>query len=472
METAPTDRLDPHVFVLFGATGDLARRKLFPGLYTLAASGWMPPDYRIVGTGRHEPEDGIEQIVRESLDEFGDETDEATLDDLIARTSFVVSDDESGDELAKAVEDARDELGDEAKTLVYLSVPPSAMQGLIAMLGRTGVADDARSIVEKPFGSDLESSREIDAALKDVVAEDQVFRIDHFLGKEAVQNILALRFANGLLEPAWNRHHIASVQIDIPEELEMEGRASFYESVGCLRDMVVTHLCQLLGFMAMEPPVHLDALSLRNEKAKVFEAMRPFDPSRVVYGQYEGYRDEEGVDEDSSTETFVAVEAYVDNERWAGVPFYLRTGKAMAESRRTITLTFHTPPGRRFGDQIDEPDKLVLELTDTPRIGIEMWAKRPGPELALSRTSATIEVPGDDAEADPLEAYERLLLDAMRGDQTLFTRADEVDRLWQVVTPVLEDPPAPEPYAKGSWGPQTALDLPQPYGWHLGDADD
>lgn len=472
METAPTDRLDPHVFVLFGATGDLARRKLFPGLYALAASGWMPPDYRIVGTGRHEPEGGIEQIVRASLEEFGDETDDATVDDLIARTSFVVADDENGDELAKVVGDARDELGDEAKTLVYLSVPPAAMQGLIAMLGRTGVAADARLIVEKPFGSDLQSSRELDAALKDVVAEDQVFRIDHFLGKEAVQNILALRFANGLLEPAWNRHHIASVQIDIPEELEMEGRASFYESVGCLRDMVVTHLCQLLGFMAMEPPVHLDALSLRNEKAKVFEAMRSFDPSRVVYGQYNGYRAEEGVDEDSSTETFVAVEAFVDNERWAGVPFYLRTGKAMAESRRTITLTFHTPPGRRFGDQIDEPDKLVLELTDTPRIGLEMWAKQPGPELALSRTFATIEVPGDDAEADPLEAYERLLLDAMRGDQTLFTRADEVDRLWQVVAPVLEDPPEPEPYAKGSWGPAAALELPQPYRWHLGGADD
>ncbi|RLV57383.1 glucose-6-phosphate dehydrogenase [Aeromicrobium phragmitis] len=471
METAPTDRLDPHVFVLFGATGDLAARKLFPGLYTLAASGWMPEDYRIVGTGRHAPEHGIEQIVRDSLDEFGDETDDSTLSAFIDRTRFVVSDDENGDELAEAVQEARADLGDDAKTLVYLSVPPSAMQGLIGMLGRTGIAERARLIVEKPFGSDLESSRELDAALKQVVDEDQVFRIDHFLGKEAVQNILALRFANGLLEPAWNRHHIASVQIDIPEDLQMEGRASFYESVGCLRDMVVTHLCQILGFMAMEPPVHLDALSLRNEKAKVFQAMQPFDPSRVVYGQYRGYTDEEGVDAGSDTETFVAVEAFVDNERWAGVPFYLRTGKAMAESRRTITLTFHTPPGRRFGDQIDEPDQLVLELTDTPQVGIEMWAKRPGPELALSRSSVMMEVPADDDGSDALKAYERLLLDAMRGDQTLFTRADEVDRLWQIVTPVLADPPSPEQYEPGSWGPHAALELPRPFRWHLGGAD-
>ncbi|WP_293787982.1 glucose-6-phosphate dehydrogenase [uncultured Aeromicrobium sp.] len=472
METAPTDRLDPHVFVLFGATGDLARRKLFPGLSTLAGAGWLPPDYRIVGTGRHEPENGIEQIVRDSLAEFGDEIDEATVNEMLARTSFVVSDADHGDQLAEAVEGARAELGDEAKTLIYLSVPPTAMHGLIEMLGRTGIAEDARLIVEKPFGSDVESSRGLDAVLKTVVTEDQIFRIDHFLGKEAVQNILALRFANGLLEPAWNRHHIASVQIDIPEQLEMEGRGSFYESVGCLRDMVVTHLCQLLGFMAMEPPVHLNSRSLRNEKAKVFEALRPLDPARVVYGQYAGYREEDGVDEDSSTETFVALEAFVDNERWAGVPFYLRTGKAMAESRRTITLTFHTPPGRRFGDQIDAPDKLVLELTDTPRIGFTIWAKRPGPELALSRTSATIEVPGDDTQADPLEAYERLLLDAMHGDQTLFTRADEVDRLWQIATPVLEDPPPPERYEKGSWGPKAALELPRPSAWHLGSADE
>ncbi len=470
MESTPTDHLEPQIIVLFGANGDLASRKLYPGLYALAAADYLPPDFRLIGTGRHEPEGGdLAGVIERSMDRFVDDADRSVVRTLTERSSFVLSA-EGGDDLAAAIDEARDELGGEARVLVYLSVPPSAMTGIVRMLGDTGIADGARLIVEKPFGSDLASSRELDAALKEVVAEDQVFRIDHFLGKEAVQNILALRFANGLLEPAWNRGHVASVQIDVPEELTIEGRGSFYEGIGAFRDMIVTHLSQVLGFVAMEPPVRLDALSLRNEKAKVFAAMKPLDPERVVFGQYEGYRDEDEVDPQSQVETFVAAEVFVDNDRWDGVPFYLRTGKALAATRRTITLTFRTPAGSRFGDQIDCPDRLVLEIGDAPEVGLEMWAKRPGPELALTRSAVTIEVPADSDDL-PLEAYERLLLDAMRGDQTLFTRSDEIDRLWQVVTPVLDDPPEPVIYPQGSWGPESALELPGPIGWHLGRDD-
>ena len=462
-----TDHLDPHVFVLFGATGDLAERKLFPGLYRLAAAGRLPDDYAIIGSGRHSPgsDEEFRESIRTSLTDSGPDVDDGVLRHLLQRLSFQESDADDGADLAQAVRTARGELGENARTLIYLSVPPQAMLPMIGMLGREGIADDARIVVEKPFGTDLESSRDLDSALKDVVDEDRVYRIDHFLGKEAVQNILALRFANGLLEPAWHRDHLSSVQIDVPEELTIEGRGGFYESTGCFRDMISTHLCQVLGFVAMEPPTDLDETSLRDAKAKVFEAMRPLDPARVVFGQYEGYRDEDGVDDDSAVETFVALEAYVDTERWRGVPFLLRTGKAMAETRRTVTLTFRTPAPETFGEQ--QPNRLVLELTDTPAVTLDLLTKKPGPSLTLAPRAVEFDSSADDS--DGLEAYERLLLDVLRGDQTLFTRADEVDRLWQVCQPVLDDPPQPQPYPKGTWGPAEATELAGPDGWRLGD---
>ncbi|TFV59245.1 glucose-6-phosphate dehydrogenase [Mycobacterium sp. PS03-16] len=463
-------RPPPHVFVLFGATGDLAKRKLFPGLYRLAAESRLPADYAIIGSGRHSPgsDDEFRDTVRAGLRDSVDDLDEEVLSNLLQRLSFQTSDADDGSDLAAAVRAARDDLGEDARTLIYLSVPPTAMQPMIGMLGREQLTDGARVVVEKPFGTDLASARDLDAALKEVVDEEQVYRIDHFLGKEAVQNILALRFANGLLEPAWNRDHLASVQIDIPEELTIEGRGSFYESTGCFRDMISTHLCQVLGFVAMEPPVHLDATSLRNEKAKVFEAMRPLDPERVVFGQYDGYRDEEGVADDSEVETLVALEAFVDTERWQGVPFYLRTGKAMSATRRTVTLTFRTPPMGRFGGGDQPANQLVLELRDSPTVAVAMLAKRPGPNLELMPVDVLLDVGAEDPEDTPLEAYERLLLDVMRGDQTLFTRSDEVDRLWQVCQPVLDAPPRVRPYPQGSWGPDEAVALPGPPGWRLG----
>ncbi|ANW65430.1 glucose-6-phosphate dehydrogenase [Mycobacterium sp. djl-10] len=463
------DTLAPHVFVLFGATGDLAKRKLFPGLYHLAAAGRLPDDYAIIGSGRHSPgsDDEFRAKIRDSLQEFVGELDRALADDVLGRLSFTVSSAEDGSDLAQAVSAAQEKLGEDVRTLIYLSVPPSAMQPMITMLGREHIVDDGvRVVIEKPFGTDLETSRELDATLKEVVSEEQVYRIDHFLGKEAVQNILALRFANGLIEPAWNRTTVESVQIDVPEDLTAEGRGSFYESTGCFRDMVTTHLCQVLGFIAMEAPVRLDAVQLRNEKSKVFTAMRPLDPARVVFGQYDGYREVDGVADDSTVETLVALEAWVDNERWQGVPFYLRTGKAMGDNRRTVTLRFRTPPCHRFGENAYGPDELVLELEESPTAKIHLNVKRPGRDMALTCGTFRLDIVGDDPDDAPLEAYERLLLDVMRGDQTLFTRADEVDRLWEVCQPVLDNPPAVQQYSQGSWGPDAALQLIDG-GWHL-----
>ena len=384
---------------------------------------------------------------------------------------FQTSSADDGSDLAAAVEAAEADFdADEVRRLVYLSVPPSAMEGMVAMLGREGLTERARLVLEKPFGLDLASARELDANLKKVAEEEQIFRIDHFLGKEAVQNILALRFANGLFEPAWSNRTIDSVQIDVPETLGMEGRGSFYESTGCLRDMVSTHLSQLLGFVALEDPCSFDEKAVRDAKSHLFQQLQPLDPSRVVFGQYDGYRDEDDVAEDSDVETFVAIEAFVDNDRWRGVPFYLRTGKALAEGRRTITLRFKTPDCLMFGGK-PGPNELVLELTDDPQISVDLAAKRPGPDMSLVEATMELDLVEDLAEkgeeAHPLEAYERLLLDVLRGDQTLFTRADEVERLWEVCQPVLDSRPEVQPYEKGSWGPQAALDLPAG-GWKLG----
>lgn len=447
--------------MVFGATGDLAARMLFPGFYQLAASGRLPADYVVIGSGRHAPDDFADTIAT-ALREAVDDVDSDVLSDLVSRMDFVTSDADDGADLAAAVRSAREDLGPDTEVLIYLSVPPEAMQPMIGMLGREGLAADARIVVEKPFGTDLESSRELDAALKEIVDERQVYRVDHFLGKEAVQNILALRFANGLIEPAWRAEHLESVQIDVPEELTIEGRGSFYESTGCFRDMISTHLCQVLGIIAMEPPDRLDEAGLRDAKAAVFEAMRPLDPDRVVFGQYDGYRDEDDVAEDSRVETFVALEAFVDTERWRGVPFYLRTGKALGDNRRTVTLTFRAPTALFGADRT----RLVLELTDEPALGVRLLAKRPGPDLDVMPVDLHADI-GESVSGDrPLEAYERLLLDVIRGDQMLFTRADEVDRLWQICQPVLEAPPEVHTYPKGSWGPKAAVALTD---WQLPD---
>ncbi|WP_214368160.1 glucose-6-phosphate dehydrogenase [Pseudonocardia sp. H11422] len=469
---APTT-LDPHVFVIFGATGDLARRKLFPGLYHLWRLGLMPERFRIIGSGRSAPgtQEEFRDMVHAAIEQFrGKLGDHESWHEFAKRIGFVVASVDNGAELAEAVREVEQELGPNTQRLIYLSIPPAVAEPMVRMLGKFELHQRAKLVLEKPFGTDLQSARQLNATLHEVFGEEQIFRIDHFLGKEAVQNILALRFANGLFEPQWNHQCVCYVQIDVPEEIDIQGRSEFMESTGTFRDMISTHLFQLLGFVALEPPVRLDPQSLHEEKAKVFRAIRPLDPERVVFGQYKGYRDEEGVADDSVVETFVAMETYIDNWRWFGVPIYLRTGKAMAESRRTITLGFREPPLKMFpGDVDDRCNELVLELADEPRIFVDVRAKIPGPDLTLGRSRMKLDLLEEFPGAEPLEAYERLLLDVMRGDQTLFTSTEEVELLWRLSDPILARPPEPVIYPRRSYGPQQALALPGEYGWRVPD---
>jgi glucose-6-phosphate 1-dehydrogenase len=342
-------RPDDHVIVLFGATGDLARRKLLPGLFRLFVAGLLPDRFRIVGSARRAlTGEQFREHARQSVAEFGTSKPTGEAWSAFERAlSFGSA--KPGDiaPLAAAIGRAEEELGGSPRRLFHLAIPPVAFEPTVTMLGDTDLAHGARIIIEKPFGTDLASARALNQALRAVFDESQVFRIDHFLGKESVTNILALRFANGLFEPVWNRHHIRYVQIDVPETLSIEGRASFYDQTGAYRDMIVTHLFQVLGFVAMEPPTSLDARHLRDEKAKVFDALKPIHPQHVVRGQYEGYHSEPGVAPGSDTETLAAVRAEIDNWRWAGVPFFLRSGKSLGASRQLVALGFHEPPVTR-----------------------------------------------------------------------------------------------------------------------------
>jgi glucose-6-phosphate 1-dehydrogenase len=447
---------DDHVIVLFGATGDLAGRKLLPGLLHLAQSGLMPADFRVVAVSRDDmDDDGFRAHARAAADEFGRAGTDG-WEDFARRLSYLPAGDPTA--LGAAVARAREGMPAGSRLLHYLSVPPSAFGAIARDLGAAGLAEGARVIMEKPFGTDLASARALNETVHEVFAEDQVFRIDHFLGKEAVQNLLALRFANGLFEPIWNRQHIAHVQIDVPETLSIGTRAAFYEPTGALRDMVVTHLLQVLGFVAMEPPTALEPGPLVDEKAKVFQSLRPLVADDVVRGQYDGYRDEPGVASDSQTETFVAVRAHIDNWRWEGVPFYLRTGKRMAATRRLLTLAFREPPRRIFPDACRPhvgTDRLVIDFGDPGSVTAHMAVKTPGPTFDVAPAEMRLAFAGDGL----LEAYERLIHDAMLGDHTLFTRADGIERLWEVCSGVLEDPPPVVPYTPGGWGPPAAEEL-------------
>jgi len=458
---------EDHVIVLFGATGDLARRKLLPGLFHLDEAGLMPERYRIVATSRDElGDDGFRSFTREALDEFARFGVNGTWDAFASRLSYVRAN--GNGDLRHAVENAEQALGGTPRRLHYLSVPPAACAPIVESLGTDGLAERARVILEKPFGTDLPSARSLNETVHAVFDEKRVYRIDHFLGKETVQNIVAMRFANGLLEPIWNRDHIDHVQIDVPETLSIGSRAEFYENTGAFRDMIVTHLFQVLAFIAMEPPTSFSAKSIADEAAKVFEAMTPLRPEDVVRGQYVGYRDEPGVAPGSDTETFVALKAFVDNWRWAGVPFYLRTGKCLAEGRRVLTIAFREPPRRMFATPDDlGPNEFVFDLGDHGGVTASFLAKVPGPEMTLARAQFRFDYDSSFAKAQGLEAYERLIHDALLGDRTLFTRADGIERLWEISAPVLESPPPVRPYAAGSWGPAQIHDLIAPGRWHL-----
>ena len=350
-------------------------------------------------------------------------------------------------------------------------MPPKAALDVIHQLDAAGLVERSRIIMEKPFGTDLASPRSLNARVHEVFDESQVFRIDHFLGKEAAQNILAFRFANGLFEPIWNRNFIDHVQIDVPETLGLEDRTAFYEGTGAYRDMVVTHLMQVLAFMAMEPPTSLAPGPIGEEKLKVFRSMRPIEPANVVRGQYAGYRGQDSVADDSDTETFVALKVEIDNWRWAGVPFFLRTGKKLAEGARIISIAFKEPPlsmfpaGSNAGTQ--GPDHLTFDLADQSRMSLSFYGKRPGPGMKLEKLSMQFATHETSSSASVLEAYERLIHDAMRGDHTLFTTADGIETLWEKSAPLIDNPPPVRTYNPGSWGPNSIHQLVAPHAWRL-----
>jgi glucose-6-phosphate 1-dehydrogenase len=470
---APTMARD-QVMVLFGATGDLARRKLLPGIFHLFEAGLMPERFALLGASRSSlvREDFV-ALAREAVCASGRRPAAGGSWDRFAESLDFASLDNGFGGLRKAVAGAKEKLADDAQTLHCLALPPAATLGVIEELGRAELGENARVIMEKPFGRDLRSARELDALVHTVFDEEQVFRIDHYLGREAVQNLLALRFANGMFEPIWNRNHIDHVQIDVPETLSIEMRGSFYEETGAFRDMIVTHLFQVLSFVAMEPPTALSAKALMLEREKVFDSMKPLEPSDAVRGQYAGYRDEDGVASDSDTETFVALRAFVDNWRWEGVPFFLRSGKRLAETHHLLTVAFSEPPRRMFPldcSQVAEElgrDHLSFELGDPGSISASFLAKVPGPKMQLGQ--AHMRFSYADSFGGPegaLDAYERLIHDVMVGDRTLFTTSAAIERLWEIADPVLRNPSPVEIYEPGSWGPAATEALLAPHRWH------
>jgi len=461
----------PHLVVLFGATGDLARRKLIPGLFHLASSGFVP-GCRIIGVSLDDLDaEGFRQLARAALTEFAHRkvTDEAWT--AFAANLDYVPLSAGVDALRAAAARAESTFTGESRRLHYLSIPPNAALSAIRTLGEANLVERSRVVMEKPFGTDLESAVALNANVHKIFDEKQIFRIDHFLGKEPAQNILAFRFANGLFEPIWNRNFIDHVQIDVPETLGLVTRARFYETVGAFRDMVVTHLFQILAFMAMEPPTSLEPNPISEEKNKVFRSMLPIQPAHVVRGQYIGYRAEEGVHPESDTETFIALKCFIDNWRWAGVPFYLRTGKKLAEGQRIISLAFREPPKSMFpagsGVSAQGPDHLTFDLADASKMSLSFYGKRPGPGMRLDKLSMQFAMHDTGFAGDVLEAYERLILDAMRGDHTLFTTAEGIEQLWEKSMPLLEAPPAVRRYTPGSWGPNVIHSLIAPHAWRL-----
>jgi glucose-6-phosphate 1-dehydrogenase len=480
---------DPCAFVVFGATGDLAKRKLLPALYNLRTNGLLPRDFMIIGVARQAMDDaGYRAYANAALREFATRpVEDALWSQYADRFHYVrgdVGDPGTYAALSEAIAHASEQHGTKGNALFYLATPPDAFCPIVAGLGRAGLdREDAgwrRVVVEKPFGHDLESAVALNRKLAEVLAEHQIFRIDHYLGKETVQNLMVFRFANGMFEPIWNRRYVDHVQITVAEELGIEGRGGYYERAGVLRDIVQNHIFQLLTLVAMEPPSSIAAEAVRNEKVKVLDAIRAMTPEQVlrdtVRGQYgEGtvdgrhvpaYRTESNVSRASQTETFAALRLQVDNWRWADVPFFVRSGKRLARRDTQISIQFRRPPLHLFqemGVEQIEPNRLDIHVQPEEGISISMKAKRPGPAIQLQQVKLDFSY-ADFGDVPPTTGYERLLHDAMIGDPSLFHRADLVEASWRIATPILDVwatlPARDFPnYAAGSWGPAAAQEL-------------
>lgn len=451
--------------VLFGATGDLARRKLFPALYEMSLSDRLPDT--IIGVAASEWDtDDLVEYARDSVEDFHqDDIEETAFDALAATLSYVCGDYRE----SETYELISEQVNDDARALFYLAVPPGLFETVVSSLAESGLAGGSRVVVEKPFGRDLQSSRRLNECLLRHFAEDAIFRIDHFLGKEEVLDLLVFRLANTFLEPAWNRHYIDRVEITMAEDFGVEGRGGFYDDVGAIRDVVQNHLLQLVSLVAMEPPVSAEAEALRDEKVKVLKAIPPIEPDDIVRGQYKGYADEDGVADASTTETFVAMKFTIDSWRWAGVPFYIRTGKKLATTATEILIEFASPP-RLFFARSDAPqphaNHLIFRTKPGERVSISAQIKDPGEEL-VSRPVELVYDYDHEVEGARDDAYARLLVDALEGDHRLFARADGVEEAWTVFEKVLDEPGDVYEYTPGSWGPTEADRLvPGQHGWH------
>ncbi len=474
MTLAPPPAQD---LIVVGATGDLSQRKLLPALYNLHLDGLLPPEGKILGYARGEMEPGaFHELAANAIRTYSRRPfDDDAWASFCARLSYV-----SGREhgLAELVNRAK-----EPHRLIYLATPPSAFPPMISELASHDLIEGTRLVVEKPFGHDLASGRELDEVLHRHFDEDQVFRIDHYLGKETVQNILVFRFGNALFERVWHRDAIDNVQITVAESVGVEGRGHFYEEVGALRDIIQNHVLQMLALLTMEPPASFHADAIQDEKSKVLRAIPPLEPKHIVLGQYAsgeidghavpGYREEEGVDPKSHAESYAAMRIEIDNWRWSGVPFYLRSGKRLPRRVTEVHVQFREAPVMLFEGTLQEgeaerlsPNHLTLRIQPAEAITLSFLAKTPGPEIKLTPVRMNFSY-GEQFKSQPPEAYERLLLDAMDGDRTLFLRSDTVDRAWEIVQPVLDAMPAVYTYPAGSWGPEEADEVIRPREWHL-----
>jgi glucose-6-phosphate 1-dehydrogenase len=472
---------DPCTMVIFGASGDLTKRKLFPALYSLAFRRLLPEHFAVVGAARSEESDDdfrerMKAAVQEnSRDPFRDDVWEPLAEGM-HYVALDFADEQGEDELAKTLNSLDEERGTRGNRVYYLATPPAVFPIVVEAVGKRRATEGwTRVIIEKPFGHDLGSARELQQVIEKYFDEREVFRIDHYLGKETVQNMMALRFANGIFEPIWNRQFVDHVQITVAETLGIEGRADYYEHAGAIRDIIQNHLLQLVAITAMEPPIDFTADSVRNEKVKVLRAMHTPGPKSVVRGQYgrgyiEGeevpsYREESGVDPQSTTETYVAAKLYVDNWRWADTPFYVRTGKRLARRETTIAIEFKRAPHPPFEELSAErlrPNVLLVHVQPDEGVSLAIGVKVPGQGMTIRTVHMDFLYGGAFRTGLP-EAYERLILDAMLGDATLFTRIDEVEEQWSLVDAIVaawaRDRPAFPNYAAGTWGPTAADEL-------------